>query len=140
LFSVGATLAVSGMLFFIALYPRFTSEIFHIYWWPLLGELVTFGLQIFFLYTYWFSWDRIRPIWHQFLGYGYAVVVFFQTLLINTLASGMLTIPLAREQKYSCSGWACLSHAHSSRPDFCRLVYHTSPDTNDLLVHVQGNC
>ena len=91
LFSAGATLAMAGLLFFIALFPAFSSEVFHLYWWPLLGELITFGLQIFFLYTYWFSWDRIKPVWHQFLGYGYAVVVFVQTLLINTLASGMLT-------------------------------------------------
>ncbi len=91
LFSAGATLAVAGMVFFIALFPRFSSEIFHIYWWPLLGEAIAFGLQICFLYSYWFSWDRISAGWHQFLGYGYAVAVFFQTLMINTVASGMLT-------------------------------------------------
>jgi cytochrome bd ubiquinol oxidase subunit I len=108
LFSVGATLAVSGILFFIALYPRFSSEIFHIYWWPLFGELVTFALQIFFLYTYWFSWDRIRPAWHQFLGYGYAVVVFLQTLLINTVASGMLT-PGSSDISWGQSGLVTMS-------------------------------
>ena len=91
LFSAGATLAVAGMLFFISLFPGFSSEIFHVYWWPLLAEAIAFGVQIFFLYTYWFSWDKIRAGWHQFLGYGYAVAVFFQTLMINTVASGMLT-------------------------------------------------
>jgi cytochrome d ubiquinol oxidase subunit I len=91
LFSAGATLAVAGMLFFFALFPRFSSEIFHIYWWPLLFEAIAFGLQICFLYSYWFSWDRVSTGWHQFLGYGYAVAVFFQTLMINTVATGMLT-------------------------------------------------
>ncbi len=91
LFSAGATFAIAGMLFFISLYPTFTSEMFHIYWWPLLAEGFLFAIEIFFLYTYWFSWDRISKGWHQFLGYGYAVSVFFQTLMINTLASGMLT-------------------------------------------------
>ena len=83
LFSAGATFAVAGVLFFVSLYPTFTKELFHIYWWPLLLEAIAFALEIFFLYTYWFTWDKIRPGWHQFLGYGYAVDVFFQTLLIN---------------------------------------------------------
>jgi len=91
LFSTGATFAVAGMLFFISLYPNFSGEAFHIYWWPLLAEGLLFGIQIAFLYGYWFSWDKIRPRWHQFLGYAFAVAVFFQTLMINTLASGMMT-------------------------------------------------
>ena len=91
LFSAGATFAIGGVLFFISLFPTFASEAFHIYWWPLLAEAITFALEIFFLYTYWFAWDKISNKWHQFLGYAYAVDVFFQTLLINTLASGMLT-------------------------------------------------
>jgi cytochrome d ubiquinol oxidase subunit I len=91
LFSAGATFAIAGVLFFISLYPTFASEAFHIYWWPLFAEALLFATEIFFLYTYWFSWDKISNKWHQFLGYGYAVSVFFQTLMINTLASGMLT-------------------------------------------------
>jgi cytochrome d ubiquinol oxidase subunit I len=91
LFSAGATFAVAGVLFFIALYPVFAQELFHIYWWPFLLEAITFALEIFFLYTYWFTWDKVRPGWHQFLGYGYAVDVFLQTLLINMVAGGMLT-------------------------------------------------
>ncbi len=91
LFSAGATFAVAGVLFFISLFPTFTGIAFHLYWWPLFVEAVLFALEILFLYLYWFSWDRIGSGWHQFLGYGYAVAVFFQTLMINTLASGMLT-------------------------------------------------
>ncbi|MDD1678158.1 MAG: cytochrome ubiquinol oxidase subunit I [Methanomicrobiales archaeon] len=91
LFSAGATFAVAGVLFFISLYPVFVSEAFHIYWWPLLIEVFTFAFEIFFLYTYWFSWGKISNRWHQFLGYAYAIDVFIQTLMINTLSSGMLT-------------------------------------------------
>lgn len=91
LFSTGATFAVGGVLFFISLYPAFASNLFHIYWWPLLIEAVLFALEIFFLYTYWFAWNKISNFWHQFLGFGYAIAVFFQTLLINMVAGGMLT-------------------------------------------------
>ncbi len=91
LFSTGATFAAAGVLFFISLYPDFAGQAFHIYWWPLLAEAMLFGIQIAFLYSYWFSWDRIGTRWHQFLGYAFAIATFFQTLMINTLASGMLT-------------------------------------------------
>ena len=91
LFSFGATFAVAGVLFFISLYPVFAKELFHLYWWPLLIEAILFALEIFFLYTYWFTWNKISNFWHQFLGYGYAVAVFFQTLMINMVAAGMLT-------------------------------------------------
>jgi len=91
LFSAGATFAIAGVLFFISLFPVFAKNIFHVYWWPLLIEAITFAMEIFFLYTYWFTWDRISNFWHQVLGFGYATSVFFQTLMINTLAAGMLT-------------------------------------------------
>jgi len=91
LFSAGATFAVAGMLFFISLYPLFSLNIFHIYWWPLLAEGILFGIEIFFLYSYWFTWEKISARYHQVLGYGYAVSVFFQTLMIDTVASGMLS-------------------------------------------------
>jgi cytochrome bd ubiquinol oxidase subunit I len=91
LFSVGATFASAGVFFFIALFPTFSASLFHLYWWPLLAESVLFGVEILFLYSYWYSWDKIGPRKHQLLGFGYAVSVFFQTLAINTVAAGMLT-------------------------------------------------
>ena len=91
LFSAGATFAVAGMLFFISLYPVFSSNIFHVYWWPLLAEAILFAVEILFLYSYWFTWDKIRPRYHQILGYGYAIAVFFQTLMIDMVATGMMT-------------------------------------------------
>lgn len=90
LFSFGATFAVAVVLAFIGLYPEFAKVIFHIFWWPFLVEAITFALEIIFLYVYWFTWDKIKAGWHQFLGYGYAVVVFCQTVLINMVANGML--------------------------------------------------
>lgn len=110
LFSAGATFAVAGMLFFISLYPTFASQMFHIYWWPLLAEAFLFAIEIFFLYTYWFSWDKIGSRWHQVLGYGYAVSVFFQTLMINTLASGMLT-PGSDQIQWGSTGLLTMSFA-----------------------------
>jgi cytochrome d ubiquinol oxidase subunit I len=91
LFSLGATFAIAGVLFFMSLFPVFATNLFHIYWWPLFFEALAFALEIVFLYTYWFSWDKISTRWHQVLGYGYAISVFVQTFLINMVAAGMLT-------------------------------------------------
>lgn len=91
LFSFGATFAIAGVLFFISLFPVFATELFHIYWWPLFFEALAFAIEIVFLYTYWFTWDRLSKRWHQVLGFGYCISVFVQTLLINMVAAGMLT-------------------------------------------------
>ena len=91
LFSAGATFAAAGVLFFISLYPTFAAQGFHIYWWPLLVEATLFGIEIFFVYTLWFTWARIGAIWHVLLGVGYALSIYFQTLAIDTFVSGMLT-------------------------------------------------
>jgi cytochrome bd ubiquinol oxidase subunit I len=91
IFSLGATLAGAGVLFFISLFPVFASNFFHIFWWPLFIEAVLFALEIVLLAAYWYTWGKISPIKHQALGYAYAVDVFIQTLAIDTLASAMLT-------------------------------------------------
>jgi cytochrome bd-type quinol oxidase subunit 1 len=108
LFSLGATFAIAGVLFFIALFPAFASNAFHVYWWPLLLEGILFAVEIIFLYSYWFSWKKLSKRRHQVLGYGYAVSVFFQTLMINMLASGMLT-PGVNEIQYYGSGVMTIS-------------------------------
>lgn len=90
-FSIGATWALGGMLFFAGLFPVFTQNTFHIYWWPLFIEALTFAGEVSFLYAYWYTWDRISNRWHQFLGWALAVDVFLQMLMIDTLAAGMLT-------------------------------------------------
>ncbi len=91
LFSLGSTFAAAGIVFFIAYMPSFTANLFHIYWWPLFTEAILFAVEIIFLYSYWFSWDKIKPRYHQILGYGYIISVFFQVLMITMVASGMLT-------------------------------------------------
>ncbi len=90
-FSIGATWAFGGLVFFAGLFPVMVQNGFHIYWWPLFVEALTFAGEIFFLYTYWYTWDRISDRWHQFLGWALAVDVFIQMLMIDTIAAGMLT-------------------------------------------------
>ncbi len=91
LFTVGATFALTGMLFFMSLFPQFVTYAFHVWWWPLFFEAITFGMEILLLYTLWFSWGRINKIYHQGLAFAYAIDVFIQVWLIDTIAGGMLT-------------------------------------------------
>ncbi len=91
LFAVGATFAGAAMFFFIGLFPKFSMYEFHVWYWPLFAEAILFGLQIFFLPMFWYTWGKIRPAYHLALGGMWAVSIFFQYLMINTLAAGMLT-------------------------------------------------
>ncbi len=91
LFSVGATFGGAGLLFIYSLYPVLTLNIFHIYWWPVFATLLLWSAQISFLWLYFYTWRRMRPSLHVFLGLGYAITSFFQALAIQMMGSGMLT-------------------------------------------------
>jgi len=127
LFSFGATFAIAGVLFFIALFPVFAADWFRVMWWPFFLEAILFALEIVFLYTYWFSWDKIERKKHQVLGYGYAIAVFFQTLMINMVAGGMLT-PGITEISFSGTGLLSIPWADALtvwfNPTFMRLQFH----------------
>jgi cytochrome bd ubiquinol oxidase subunit I len=122
LFSFGATFAIAGVLFFISLFPMFVSNWFHVMWWPLFLEAIFFALEIVFLYTYWFSWDKIERKRHQVLGYAYAITVFFQTLMINMVAGGMLT-PGITEITFAGSGILTIPYADAIAVWFNPLVW-----------------
>jgi cytochrome bd-type quinol oxidase subunit 1 len=91
LFSTGATFAVGGLAIMTSLFPGFISIIFHLYFWPLFIEIISFVLEIFFLYVYYLNYDRISQRMKLILVFGYAITVFWQTFLINMVASAMLT-------------------------------------------------
>lgn len=127
LFSFGATFAIAGVLFFIALFPVFATDWFRVMWWPFLIEAILFAIEIMFLYTYWFSWDKIERRNHQILGYGYAIAVFFQTFMINMVAGGMLT-PGVTEISFVGSGLLSIPYADAIdlwfNPTLWRLQFH----------------
>ncbi|MEN6609459.1 MAG: cytochrome ubiquinol oxidase subunit I [Methanoregulaceae archaeon] len=127
LFSFGATFAIAGVLFFIALFPVFASDWFRVMWWPLLIEAILFAIEIVFLYSYWFTWDKIGRRNHQILGYGYAISVFFQTFMINMVAGGMLT-PGVTEISFAGSGLLSIPYADAIsmwfNPTLWRLQFH----------------
>jgi cytochrome bd-type quinol oxidase subunit 1 len=91
LFSVGGTFGGAALLYTFSLYPAFTLNIFHIYWWPVFATLLLWSLQLFFLYMYFYNWKGVGKGWHLSLGLGYALSSFFQALAIITMGSGMLT-------------------------------------------------
>ena len=127
LFSFGATFAIAGVLFFIALFPVFAADWFRVMWWPLLIEAILFATEIVLLYLYWFSWDKIGRRKHQLLGYGFAIALFFQTLMIDMVAGGMLT-PGVTQISFSGSGLLSIPYADAIsmwfNPTLWRLQFH----------------
>ncbi|MFB3764579.1 MAG: cytochrome ubiquinol oxidase subunit I [Methanotrichaceae archaeon] len=90
-FSIGATFGASALLFVYSLYPVLTLNLFHIYWWPIFANLLLWSTQIFFLWLYFYTWNRIKTSSHIFVGLGYAIASFFQAMAIQMMGSGMLT-------------------------------------------------
>ena len=75
----------------IGMFPGAIGEIFHIFFWPLILEAISFIVEICFIYPFYYTWGKISNRWHLFLGFGYAISVIFQTGFIDMIASGMLT-------------------------------------------------
>lgn len=90
-FSIGATFGASALLFVYSLYPVLTLNLFHIYWWPIFANLLLWSTQIFFLWLYFYTWNRMKASSHVFVGLCYAIASFFQALAIQMMGSGMLT-------------------------------------------------
>ncbi len=89
LFSAGLHLRWRVFYFLLCLYPEFT-KIYFILLVALLAEALHLLLKSF-SYTPIVHLERFQIPGIKFSDYGYAITVFVQTLLINMVASGMLT-------------------------------------------------
>ena len=127
LFSLGTTFATAGVVFFIVFTPSLTTNLFHIFFWPLLIEAILFATQIAFLFIYWFSWDKIKPKWHQTIGYGFCFSVFIQTLMITMVGAAMLT-PGESSIDYSGNGTFTMDIG-------TLLAWWFNPTTLTLMIH-----
>ena len=70
----------------IGMFPGAIGEIFHIFFWPLILEAISFIVEICFIYPFYYTWGKISNRWHLFLGFGYAISVIFQTGFIDMIA------------------------------------------------------
>ena len=85
-------------------WPHFWSTLFRIMFWPLLLEAGFFLGEAIFAYSWYYSWEaaatgRRKKIWHICLGWGAAACSYIAMMMIDIVASYMLT-PRPPEQMW----------------------------------------
>jgi cytochrome bd ubiquinol oxidase subunit I len=77
-------------------WPQFWSRLFRVMFWPLLLEACFFLGEAIFAYAWYYSWDwskssRRRMRWHLSFGWGAAACALIAMMMIDIVASYMLT-------------------------------------------------
>jgi cytochrome bd ubiquinol oxidase subunit I len=77
-------------------WPHFWSVLFRVMFWPLLLEAGFFLGEAVFAYSWYYTWDRLsadprRKRWHIGLAWGAAACSYLAMLMIDVVASYMLT-------------------------------------------------
>src|SRR5215204_5822903 len=93
LFATGSSIAITGLLALITLYPVFWSHLQNIMFWPLFAEAWMFVGEIILIYAWYVSWEKLayRKKLHIVIGFMAAMLVIFQFTLINVVGSYLLT-------------------------------------------------
>ncbi len=89
---IGGAITGVGIWFSIALVsPETVSLLIHLFLWGWAIEWVFFLLEITTGYIYYFTWDRISPRLHCFIGWVYAIAAFLSLVVINGILTFMLS-------------------------------------------------
>lgn len=90
---LGPVLGVGIVALNTGLFPRFFSAGVHVFFWPLVVEIVAFLLEAVFIVAYKYTWDRLRTRkrLHMTLGLLGGLGSWLSMALINGLASFLLT-------------------------------------------------
>jgi cytochrome bd ubiquinol oxidase subunit I len=93
-----ATISFLGVILVFCLnifWPHFWSTLFRIMFWPILLEAVFFLGEAIFAYSWYYSWNQLSggqgKQWHIGLGWAAAVCSYVAMLMIDIVASYMLT-------------------------------------------------
>ncbi len=93
-FAFGGALAIFAvMILFTGLWSHFWVKLLRIMFWPLVIEAGAFALEIMALYTLYVGWERLGRVRPLRIGLGLVLTIdlFVQMLMINVVASYMLT-------------------------------------------------
>lgn len=89
---VSGALTGVGIWFSIGLVaPEATSFLIRLFVWVWAIEWVFFVLELASGYIYYYSWDRLSPRKHVFIGWIYAVSAYLSLVIINGILTFMLT-------------------------------------------------
>lgn len=92
-FAPGSLIPITAIIIMSVLWPVFWATIVRITFWPFQVEALTFVLWVLYLYTWYYTWDIMRPYKALHIAFGMLFMFdsWFQQALIDVTASYMLT-------------------------------------------------
>ncbi len=93
-FSTGATFAVLFMVLLVGLYPRVTASIFTNFFYLVVVAMVSMGLALWGMYTYYYKWDKYALLHkrrHIFFGFTMGLFIWIWMVLMTGIDTYMTT-------------------------------------------------
>jgi cytochrome bd-type quinol oxidase subunit 1 len=90
-FSLTATFGAALTFMLIALYPKFTNYLMHVFSPTFLPYVLLFFAEAVFLYTYYYGWGKFHPRVHLALGLGLNLVGTAIMLIANAWLTFMMS-------------------------------------------------
>ncbi len=93
IFAPGSLLPIAAIIIMSALWPLFWGTIVRITFWPFQIESLTFVLWVLYLYTWYYTWDVMKPYKALHISFGMLFMFngWLQQAMIDVTASYMLT-------------------------------------------------
>lgn len=93
LFAPGSLIPIAAVILMAALWPLFWGTIVRITFWPFQIESLTFVLWVLYLYTWYYTWDVMKPYKALHIAFGmlFMFTSWLQQAMIDVTASYMLT-------------------------------------------------
>ncbi|MDP3980991.1 MAG: cytochrome ubiquinol oxidase subunit I, partial [Chlamydiota bacterium] len=92
LMKLGGVLGVLIVILLIGLFPEFSKVLYHIFFWPLLGEMFFFFLLMASTICYRHGWEKgNRSPWHLFCGITASCSAVIAAVIINAMQAFMLS-------------------------------------------------
>lgn len=109
-FSLTATFGAGLTFMLIALYPKFTNYLMHVFSPTFLPYVLLFFAEAGFLYTYYYGWGKFSPKVHLFLGIMLNVVGTGIMVIANAWLTFMMTPNGVSESGALISTWDAVSN------------------------------
>ncbi|NLE77689.1 MAG: hypothetical protein GX605_13180, partial [Chloroflexi bacterium] len=121
-FSIGALFGVGLVATLVGFWPRLWAQMFNLYLWPMVVEVVNFLLEGITVYAYFYTWNRFRRRKRLHIGIGLLASFFGMVtpLIINGVAASMLTSAGLGEHPFDRS----LQGLYLENPTYVALTLH----------------
>jgi cytochrome d ubiquinol oxidase subunit I len=109
-FSLTASFGALLLFALLALYPKFTTYLAHVFSPTFLPYVVLFFFEAFFLYAYYYGWKKFHPLVHIGLGVGLNVVGTAIMFIANGWVTFMMSPAGVADSGALINAWEALTN------------------------------